>query len=74
MGAAVLELSPDEWTAIRLSLRIAMSTLVHLTREKLDLMTQSVLCAEDGRSIYRYGPYAFAEMHIVEIGAPGTLG
>jgi release factor glutamine methyltransferase len=59
---------------IGLSLRIAMSTLVHLTREKLDLMTQSVLCAEDGRSIYRYGPYAFAEMHIVEIGAPETLG
>jgi len=59
---------------IGLSLRVASSTLIHLPREKLDLMTQSVLCAQEGRSIYRYGPYAFAEMHIVEIGAPGTLG
>jgi len=58
---------------IGLSLRIASSTLIHVPREKLDLMTQSVLCAEQGRSIYRYGPYAFAEMHIVEIGAPGTF-
>jgi release factor glutamine methyltransferase len=55
---------------IGLSLRVVSSTLIHLTREKLDLMTPSVLCAEGGRSIYRYGPYAFAEMHIVEIGAP----
>ena len=58
---------------IGLSLRIASSTLIHVPREKLDLMTQSVLCAAQGRSIYRYGPYAFAEMHIVEIGAPGTF-
>ena len=59
---------------IGLSLRVVSSTLIHLTREKLDLMTPSVLCAEEGRSIYRYGPYAFAEMHIVEIGASETLG
>ena len=59
---------------IGLSLRVVSSTLIHLTREKLDLMTPSVLCAEGGRSIYRYGPYAFAEMHIVEIGASETLG
>ena len=58
---------------IGLSLRIASSTLIHVPREKLDLMTQSVLCAAQGRSIYRYGPYAFAEMHIVEIAAPGTF-
>jgi methylase of polypeptide subunit release factors len=59
---------------IGLSLRVVSSTLIHLTREKLDLMTPSVLCAEGGRSIYRYGPYAFAEMHIVEIGAPEIFG
>ena len=59
---------------IGLSLRVVSSTLIHLTREKLDLMTPSVLCAEEGRSIYRYGPYAFAEMHIVEIGAPEIFG
>jgi hypothetical protein len=57
-----------------LSLQIAMSVLVHVSSEKLDLMTQSILNAEDGRSIYRYGPYAFAQMHIVEIGARGALG
>ena len=59
---------------IGLSLRVVSSTLIHLIREKLDLMTPSVLCAEEGRSIYRYGPYAFAEMHIVEIGAPEIFG
>jgi release factor glutamine methyltransferase len=59
---------------IGLSLRVASSTLIHLLREKLDLMTPSVLCAEEDRSIYRYGPYAFAEMHIVEIGAPEIFG
>ena len=37
------------------------------------LRLRPVLCAEEGRSIYRYGPYAFAEMHIVEIGAPGIF-
>jgi hypothetical protein len=37
-------------------------------------MTQSILCFEEGRSIYRYGPYTFAEMHIVEIGAAASLG
>ena len=52
-----------------LSLRVAMTVLVHLGSEKLDLMTRSVLLAEDGCSIFRYGPYAFAEMHVVEIEA-----
>jgi release factor glutamine methyltransferase len=57
-----------------LSLRVAMTTLVHVPSEKLALMTHSVVCAEEGRSIYRYGPYAFAEMYIVEIAADGSLG
>lgn len=56
-----------------LALRVAATTLVHLPPEKLELMTPEVLCAETGRSIYCYGPYAFAEMHIVEIGAGGCL-
>jgi release factor glutamine methyltransferase len=50
------------------SLRIAMTTLVYVASEKLNLMTPSILDEEDGRSIHRYGPYAFAEMHVVEIG------
>jgi release factor glutamine methyltransferase len=57
-----------------LSLRIAMTMLVHLSSEKLELMTRSILRTEHGHTIYRYGPYAFAEMHVVEIGAVGILG
>jgi release factor glutamine methyltransferase len=30
-------------------------------------MTPSVLRAEQGRSIHRYGPYAFGDMHVVEL-------
>jgi release factor glutamine methyltransferase len=52
-----------------LSVRVAMTVLVSLSGEKLDLMTPSILRAEAGRSIHRYGAYAFAEMHVVEIGA-----
>ena len=48
--------------------RVAATTLVYIADEKLDHMTEKVLEAEDGKSIHRYGPYAFAEMHIVEIG------
>jgi hypothetical protein len=32
-------------------------------------MSRNVLLAEEGRSIYRYGPHAFGEMHVVEIAA-----
>jgi len=57
-----------------LELRIALTTLVYVTDDKLEHMTESVLRREEGRSIHRYGPYAFADMHIVEIGASGALG
>ena len=56
-----------------LALKVAKTELIYIADEKLDLMTDSVLLAEDGRSIHRYGPYTFAEMHIVEIGASGAL-
>ena len=36
--------------------------------------TPAVLAAEDGRTIHRYGPYAFGEVHIIEIARPGMLG
>ena len=51
-----------------------MTVLVQISSEKLTLMTQSVRCSEEGRSIYCYGPYTFAEMHIVEIEAATSLG
>ena len=57
-----------------LSLRLAMTVLVNISSEKLALMTRSIRSSEEGRSIYRYGPYAFAEMHIVEIGDAASLG
>jgi SAM-dependent methyltransferase len=50
-----------------LSLRITATFLVSLPAEKLELITPDILRAEDGRSVHRYGPYAFAEMHMVEI-------
>ena len=52
-----------------LTLKVVLTMLVNLHDEKLARMTPSVLAAEEGRTIHRYGPYAFAEMHIVEIAA-----
>ena len=69
-----LELSRAMLARDGLSLRVAMTVLIQIPSEKLALMTRSILCFEEGRSIYRYGPYAFAEMHIVEIGATASLG
>jgi release factor glutamine methyltransferase len=69
-----LELSRAMVARDGLSLRVAMTVLIQISSEKLALMTRSILCFEEGRSIYRYGPYAFAEMHIVEIGAAASLG
>ena len=65
----VLELTRAMVARDGLSLRVAKTVLLHLSSEKLELMTRRILCAEQGRSIYRYGPYAFAEMHVIEIGA-----
>jgi methylase of polypeptide subunit release factors len=52
-----------------LSLRVVASAMVCLPPEKLALMSGNILLAEQGRSIHRYGPYAFGEMCIVEISA-----
>lgn len=57
-----------------LVLRTAHTSLVYIPDEKIERMTASVLGAEDGRTIHRYGPYGFGEMRIVEIGKPGMLG
>ena len=55
-----------------LGLTILASVLVHIAAEKLALMTPSVLLAEEGKSIHRYGPHVFADFHIVEISPLGT--
>jgi hypothetical protein len=57
-----------------LGLRVVTTTMLHLADEKAGRMTESVLLAEENRSIHRYGHYVFAEMHIVEIGPAGTIG
>ena len=70
----------DVWRSRRileqygLSMHIVNTVLVHIANEKIDLMTPSILRAEEGRSIHRYGPHVFADMHIVEIAAAGTRG
>jgi SAM-dependent methyltransferase len=55
------------------ALRVAASVLVNIPGPKLELMTPAILRAEEGRSIHRYGPYAFGELHVVEIAAPDAL-
>ena len=52
-----------------LSFRVVSTVLVYIAEEKLARITPAVLRAEEGRSLHRYGPYTFGEMHIVEIGA-----
>jgi len=56
-----------------LSLRTLLTTLLYVHEEKLNRMTASVLHAESGRSIHRFGSYAFAEMHIVAIADSGHV-
>ena len=56
-----------------LSARIAATTMVHIPAEKAELLTRAIVQMEEGRSIYRYGPYTFGELHIVEIGTAEAL-
>ena len=55
-----------------LSLRVALTTLVYISPEKVACMTTAVLRLEEGRTVHRYGPYSFGEFHIVEITAGQT--
>ena len=50
-----------------LTLSVALTTLVYIPGDKIGRMTPAVLRAEQGRSIHRYGPYTFGDMHIVEL-------
>jgi release factor glutamine methyltransferase len=56
-----------------LSLRVAATTMVHIPPEKTELMTRAILNMEEGRTIFRHGPYTFGELHIVEIGTAEAL-
>ncbi|HKV15385.1 MAG TPA: methyltransferase domain-containing protein [Reyranella sp.] len=57
-----------------LGLKVVSTVLVHIPAEKVALMTNDILEAEEGRTLHRYGPYIFADMHIVEIAASEDLG
>lgn len=50
-----------------LALRVLITALLHIHEEKIRRITSHVLQIEQGRSIFSYGPYVFAKMHIVEI-------
>lgn len=54
-------------------MQVVLTTLVYIPDDKLVRMSAGVLGAEDGHTIHRYGPYAFGEMHIVEIARPEVL-
>jgi release factor glutamine methyltransferase len=55
-----------------LSLDVRLSVLVYIPEPKLARMTPAVLRAEEGRTLHRYGPYTFGEVHIVEISRSAT--
>ena len=67
-----LECSREILSACGMALNVALTTLVYIPADKLSRMSASVLAVQDGRSIHRYGPYAFGEMHIVEITRGGV--
>jgi release factor glutamine methyltransferase len=67
-----LDCSREILARFGLSLSVALTTLVYIPSDKLLRMTASVLAVQDGRTIHRYGPYAFGEMHIVEIVRQGV--
>ena len=56
-----------------LALRIVQTFLVNIPDLKLELLTPGILTSDAGRTIFRYGPHAFADMHIVEIGMAGDI-
>jgi release factor glutamine methyltransferase len=69
-----VERSRELLAELGFEMRIVLSTLVYIPEDKLRRMSAAVLAAEDGRTIHRYGPYAFGEMRIVEIARAGMLG
>lgn len=57
-----------------LAARIALTRLVYIPPEKIERMTPEVRRSEEGRTLHRHGPHVFGDVHILEIGAAGTLG
>ncbi len=57
-----------------LQLAIAHTTMVYIPEEKITCMSTAILAAEEERTVHRYGPYAFGDLHVVEIARAGVLG
>jgi release factor glutamine methyltransferase len=62
-----LERSQSLADAHGLDLQVRSTVLIYISEEKLARMTPAVLRGEEGRTLHRYGPYTFGEMHIVEL-------
>lgn len=69
-----LERSREILARADLALSVALTTLVYIPEDKLSRISAAVLAVQDGRSIHRYGPYAFGDMHVVEITRHGVAG
>jgi release factor glutamine methyltransferase len=69
-----VERSREVLAELGFDMRILLTTLVYIPDDKLRRISAAVLAAEDGRTIHRYGPYAFGQMHIVEIARAGMPG
>jgi len=50
-----------------LALKVLDTLSVYIPQEKLDLISPVVLMRERDRTLWKFGPYAFGEMHIVQI-------
>lgn len=57
-----------------LTVQQAFETVVFIPPEKVARMTPGIRQREDGRTLFRYGPYTFGTMAVLEICAPPDSG
>ncbi|MCA0303099.1 MAG: methyltransferase domain-containing protein [Proteobacteria bacterium] len=57
-----------------MTMAVVQSILVGIPDEKMGRMTPSVLAAELGRTLHRFGPYCFGEVNVLEIARIGARG
>ena len=57
-----------------MTMAVVQSVLVGIPDEKLARLTPTVLATELGRTLHRFGPYAFGEVNVLEIHRAGARG
>ena len=57
-----------------MTMAVVQSILVGIPDEKMAKLTPSVLEAELGRTLHRFGPYCFGEVNVLEIARIGARG